>query len=499
MDSSSINGQPERIPTEITRSGVAEQTTDGFVRSIKLPTAIAINMTQMCGIGPFITIPLMVAAFGGPQAILGWVFGALLALADGLIWAELGAAMPGAGGTYIYLREAFQYRTGRLMPFIFTWTAVLFIPLIMSTGINGLVLYLGYLWPNMAQWQIDVVSFVLVGLVLFALYRRIESIGILANILFVIMLISIGTVIVAAFTHFNPALAFTYPSNAFTLDGHFFAGLGAGFIIGIYDYLGYNTTAYMGAEMRNPGRVIPWSIIISIAGMMLLYLALNIGVMGVVPWQVVAKSTSIASLVLETVWGKGVSSAVTVLILITAFGSVFAGLLGGSRVPYNAARDGVFLRQFGKLHPRYHFPHVAVIVMCVITAIASILPLGTIIAMLTAVIVIVQSLGQIAALTVLRRRQPELKRPYRMWLYPLFSIIALIGWVYVFVYSGLSGTQFILPIWTNPMVLAIGWTVLGIIAYLLWARFVEHTWPFGPKEIKEEYLEQSGEVEEASA
>ncbi len=499
MDSSSINGQPERIPTEITRSGVAEQTTDGFVRSIKLPTAIAINMTQLCGIGPFITIPLMVAAFGGPQAILGWVFGALLALADGLIWAELGAAMPGAGGTYIYLREAFQYRTGRLMPFIFTWTAVLFIPLIMSTGINGLVLYLGYLWPNMAQWQIDVVSFVLVGLVLFALYRRIESIGILANILFVIMLISIGTVIVAAFTHFNPALAFTYPSNAFTLDGHFFAGLGAGLIIGIYDYLGYNTTAYMGAEMRNPGRVIPWSIIISIAGMMLLYLALNIGVMGVVPWQVVAKSTSIASLVLETVWGKGVSSAVTVLILITAFGSVFAGLLGGSRVPYNAARDGVFLRQFGKLHPRYHFPHVAVIVMCVITAIASILPLGTIIAMLTAVIVIVQSLGQIAALTVLRRRQPELKRPYRMWLYPLFSIIALIGWVYVFVYSGLSGTQFILPIWTNPMVLAIGWTVLGIIAYLLWARFVEHTWPFGPKEIKEEYLEQSGEVEEASA
>jgi amino acid transporter len=302
-------------------------------------------------------------------------------------------------------------------------------------------------------------------------------------------------VIVASFTHFNPALAFSYPSNAFTLDGHFFAGLGAGLIIGIYDYLGYNTTAYMGAEMRNPGRVIPWSIIISILGMMVLYLALNIGVMGVVPWQVVAKSTSVASLVLETVWGKGISSVITVLILITAFASVFAGLLGGSRVPYNAARDGVFLRQFGKLHPRYHFPHVAVIVMCVITAIASILPLGTIIAMLTAVIVIVQSLGQIAALTVLRRRQPNLDRPYRMWLYPLFSIIALIGWVYVFVASGLSGTQFILPIWTNPMMLAIGWTVLGVIAYLLWARFVEHTWPFGPKEIKEEYLEQPVETE----
>ncbi|HKV57805.1 MAG TPA: APC family permease, partial [Ktedonobacteraceae bacterium] len=203
--------------------------------------------------------------------------------------------------------------------------------------------------------------------------------------------------------------------------------------------------------------------------------------------------------VLEQVWGKGVASVVTVLIIITAFASVFAGLLGGSRVPYNAARDGVFLRQFGRLHPRYHFPHVALIVMCVITAIGSFFNLAIVISMLTAVIVIVQSLGQIAALSVLRRRQPNLRRPYRMWLYPLFTIIALIGWVYVFVASGLnvsqSGTQFILPIWTNPMMLAIAWTVLGIIAFLLWARFVEHTWPFGPKEIKEEYLENPVEAE----
>src|SRR2546421_8032864 len=312
--------QPEEIPAGTTQSGAAEQPNKGFIRSVGLPTAIAINMTQMCGIGPFITIPLMVAAFGGPQAILGWIAGAIVALSDGLVWAELGAAMPGAGGTYIYLREAFQYRTGRLMPFIFSWTAVLFIPLIMSTGVIGLVAYLGYLWPGMNQLEIYLVSILVVAVVLFALYRRIESIGLLTRILFAIMLISIGTVIVASLTHFNPTLAFTYPPNAVTLSGGFFTGLGAGLIIGIYDYLGYNTTAYMGAEMRNPGRVIPWSIIISIAGMMLLYLALNIGVMGVVPWQAVAKSTSVASLVLETVWGKGVSSAVTVLILITAFG-----------------------------------------------------------------------------------------------------------------------------------------------------------------------------------
>src|SRR2546423_7674246 len=476
--------QPEEIPAGTTQSGAAEQPNKGFIRSVGLPTAIAINMTQMCGIGPFITIPLMVAAFGGPQAILGWIAGAILALADGLIWSELGAAMPGAGGTYIYLREAFQYRTGRLMPFIFSWTAILFIPLIMSTGVIGLVSYLGYLWPNMSWLEIHLVSLVVVGVVLFALYRRIESIGFLTRILFAIMLLSIGTVIVAALTHFNASLAFTYPSNAFTLNGAFFTGLGAGLLIGIYDYLGYNTTAYLGAEMRNPGRVIPWSIIVSILGIMVLYLALQIGVLGVVPWQGVAKSTSIASLVLEQVWGKGIANVVTVFIIITAFASVFAGLLGGSRVPFNAARDGVFLRQFGKLHPRYHFPHIALIVMCVITAIGSFFDLSTVISMLIAVLVLIQGIVQVVALTVLRRRQPNLRRPYRMWLYPLPSLIALVGWAYVYYSSG--------PV---PILFSLAWVAVGVVAYLLWARFVEHTWPFGPKEIKEEYLEQPAEAE----
>src|SRR5438270_6893966 len=199
VSSSNVNMQPEGVPAGTTQSGAVEQTNKGFVRSVGLPTAIAINMTQMCGIGPFITIPLMVAAFGGPQAILGWIAGAILALADGLIWAELGGAMPGAGGTYIYLREAFQYRTGRLMPFIFTWTAVLFIPLIMSTGINGLVLYLGYLCSNMSQWQIDLVSFALVGLVLFSFYLRIVSFSVFITILFIVMLVCICSVLFYSF------------------------------------------------------------------------------------------------------------------------------------------------------------------------------------------------------------------------------------------------------------------------------------------------------------
>src|ERR1700754_3662782 len=169
----------ERDPSAAATAATTPDTKadEGFERTIGLRQAVAINMTQMCGIGPFVTIPLMIATLGGPQAVFGWIVGALLALADGLVWAELGAAMPGAGGTYLYLREAFQYRTGRLLPFLFVWTAMFTIPLIMATGVIGLVQYLGYLIPNMSWLAIHAISVAVVALVVFALYRRIESIG----------------------------------------------------------------------------------------------------------------------------------------------------------------------------------------------------------------------------------------------------------------------------------------------------------------------------------
>src|SRR6059058_1712920 len=223
--------------------------------------ATAINMTQMCGIGPFVTIPAMVATMGGPQAMFVFLIGAIIALADGLVWAELGAAMPGAGGTYLYLREAFQYRTGRLMPFLFVWSAVLFIPLIMSTGIIGLVQYLGYLVPGVTDDAGTtplgkIIGIVITLIIVVALFRRIGQIGKLTTGLFVIMLIAVLATIIAAFSHFSGSQAFAFTPGAFSSagDGTFWGGLGAGLIIAIYDYLGYNTTAYLGGEVANPGR-----------------------------------------------------------------------------------------------------------------------------------------------------------------------------------------------------------------------------------------------------
>ncbi|SDU95258.1 Amino acid transporter [Microlunatus sagamiharensis] len=460
-------------PTTATTTG----TTGQFRRTVGTVGATAINMTQMCGIGPFVTIPLMVATMGGPQAILGWVVGALLALTDGLVWAELGAAMPGAGGTYLYLREAFQYRTGRLMPFLFVWTAMISIPLIMSTGVIGLVQYLGFFFPDMSWLAVHAIGVGVVALVMLALFRRIESIRVITTALWVVMLVTVVLTIAACYSHFSPDLAFDFPAGAFHLDGGFFTGLGAGLLIAVYDYLGYNTTAYMGDELKDPGRSMPRSIVFSILAMMVIYLTLNVGVMGAVPWRQVAESDSVASLAVTTNWGHTAAAVVTVLIIITAFGSVFAGLLGGSRVPYNAARDRVFFPVFARLAPKGGFPYVALAFMGVVTALGSLLDLSTVINMLTTVAVLVQSVAQVVALTVLRRRQPGLRRPYRQWLYPVPSLIALVGWVYVY----FSAT-------TLSILLSLGWIVVGVVAFLVWAR-VRRSWPFAPVEVHEAYLE----------
>jgi amino acid transporter len=470
-------------PTRSGAAGAAVPLQPGLERKIGPLQATAINMTQMCGIGPFVTIPAMVVTMGGPQAMFGWIIGAIIALADGLIWAELGASLPGAGGTYVYLREAFQYRTGRLMPFLFAWSAVLFIPLIMSTGIIGLVQYLGYLIPGVtdaggttALGKIIGVAIVLV--IVLALFRKIGQISKLTTGLFVIMLFAVLSVIVAAFSHFSGSQAFAFTPGAFTLsNGSFWTGLGAGLIIAIYDYLGYNTSAYLGGEVRKPGKTLPSSIIYSILGIMVLYFLLQVGVLGSLPLEQVKSATSVASAVMEQAWGTGVAKVITVFIVIAAVGSVFAGLLGGSRVPFEAARDKVFLPVFAKLHPRLNLPTAGVITMGVITAIGSLFTLTDVINAAVAVLVIIQSLAQVAAIVVLRRRQPTLKRPYKQWLYPIPTLIALVGWVYIF-YSATA-----LSIW-----LTVAWLAIGVVAFLIYAK-AEKVWPFGPKEIREQFLE----------
>jgi amino acid transporter len=222
----------------------------------------------------------------------------------------------------------------------------------------------------------------------------------------------------------------------------------------------------------------PKAIVLSVLGVMCIYLAMNIGILGVMPVKAIMNSKFIGSDVMAAAWGRPAAVAVTILILITAFASVYTGLLGASRLPFNAARDGMFFRSFGKLHQTLRFPHISLLVMGAVTAIATFFTLTTIISALIALTIWVQFIGQIAALTILRRKQPGLKRPYKQWLYPVPSIIALAGWIYIFQGAGWSAIRIMLA-----------WTGLGVVAFLIWAK-IEHTWPFGPKVIREQFLEE---------
>jgi amino acid transporter len=466
---------------------IAAPETPHFHKSIGLISATAINMNAMCGVGPFVTIPAMISVMGGPQAMLGWILGAVIAIADGMVWAELGAAMPGAGGTYLFLREAFQYRSGKLLPFLFVWTAILSLPLILSIGVVGFYQYLGSFVPDLSPVENHVIGLAMVVAVVALLYRRIESVPIINIVLWAVTIAAMGVTVVASFSHFDAGRAFDFPPN-WIGHGSFLSGLGGGLIIALYDYTGYGTVAYMGAELKNPGRVMPGSIIISILAIGALYLSMQVGLLGAAPWQELAKSTNVASMVVGKYWGHKGAILVSVLVMIAAAASIFTGLLGSSRVLFNAARDGVFFSSFGKLHPRLHFPHVALIVMGLIVAIGSFFAVPAIINMLTGVTVLIQSLGQVFALTVLRRRQPTLLRPYRQTLYPLPSLISLAGWSYAFV-----------ALDTLSIILSFAWVAVGCAAFLIYAR-ARKTWPWGPLEVREEFLEhQSANAAETNS
>jgi amino acid transporter len=444
-----------------------------LLRRFGLLESIALNMTNMLGIGPFITIPLLLSALGGPQAMLGWLVALVITISDGMIWSELGASMPGSGGSYVYLREGYGRQTfGRLMGFLFIWQFILSGPLEIASGYIGFTQYLGYIWKNIDRTQSIIVIVVLGALNIALLYRKITFIGKLTVSLWIGAILTTSAVIITGALNFNPSLAFDFPPGAFNFSLGFFLGLGAATRIGIFDYLGYYDICYIGDEVRNPGRTIPRSVIISVIAVALIYIAINFSVIGVVPWREVVpadqhpESNFVVSIFMERIYGASVATIFTGMVLWTAFGSVFALLLGYSRVPYAAAIDGYFFKVFARLHPRKNFPYVSLVVLGIIAIVCSFFTLGIVIDALITTRILIQFVGQILAVSLLRKNQPDMKRPYRIWLYPIPNLLALFGWMFVFAT-------------TNWLIIAFGLAtlLLGIVCFFLWSRHTKQ-WPF---------------------
>jgi basic amino acid/polyamine antiporter, APA family len=484
--------------------GAEEQTTSGaapqLIRGMGLGTATSLNMLDMIGVGPFITMPLIVSAMGGPQAMLGWVLGAGFAVCDGLVWAELGAAMPGSGGSYRYLKEIYGPNgLGRLISFLFIWQLSFSAPLSIASGCLGLAGYAAYFWPGLehvyflhaanahiplvgnlqVSWVATTGTVIAVGACLFAvflLYRRITAIGQLSKLLWVVVMGTIGWIIFAGLTHFNRALAFDFPAGAFTFSRGFFNGLGSAMLIATYDYWGYYNVCFLGDEVKDPGRNIPRALLLSILLVACLYIVMNLSILAVVPWREMMAANGansglyVVSLFMQKIYGSWAARAVTGLVMWTAFASVFSLMLGYSRVPYAAALDGNYFRAFAKVHPEHHFPYVSLVSLGVVAAIFCFLRLADVIAALVVIRIMLQFLVQAIGVIVLRVRRPDMPRPFRMWFYPLPALIASVGFGYILFVrvNALKEIRYALVI-----------LILGIAIYMARA-WRNSEWPFAP-------------------
>ena len=420
-------------------------------RGLSTGSALGLNVIDMVGVGPFVTLPLIVGVMGGPQAMLGWLMGAALSLCDGLVWSELGTAYPEAGGSYAYLKHLYGERgLGRIFAFLYAWQVLFSAPLSIASGCIGFSQYLSFFAPKAVQpfaatkfWGVPLVlsgqTLMAMGACVIALLlldRSIGFIGRVARWLGLAVGLTLVFLIVAGLTHFNPRLAFDFPAGAFHLGGGFVAGLGAGMLISAYDYWGYYNVCFLGAEVRDPERTIPRAVLGAIAIVGTLYLLMNISVLGVLPWREMATESSGArmftmAVFMERIYGHRAASVVVVLIALAAMASVFALLMGYSRIPYAAARDGNFPAWFGVLHPKHQIPRRALLTLGAVTLVCCIFRLQEVITTLVVVRILFQFLLQGVAVLLPKHRRERKERGFRMPLYPLPVLLALSGFGFI--------------------------------------------------------------------
>ncbi len=427
----------------------------------------ALNMIDMVGIGPFVVLPLVIKTLGGPLFLWAWVLGAFVSLIDAFVWAELGAAFPQAGGSYNFLKISYgEQRWGRLLSFLYVWQTLIQAPLVIASGSIGFAQYASYLMP-LDEWQRKAVSGGVVLVIIVLLYRKIDSVGKIGLVMWGAVLLTLGWIIIGGLSNARIPFSETFQSVGSVSGGLLAAGLGQASVKTIYCYLGYYNVCHLGSEIQRPTRNIPLSMFISILGIAGLYLLMNLSVVSVVPWQIAQESTFIVSTFVETIYGSDAARLATVLVLLVAFSSLFAVLLGYSRVPYAAAIDGQFFSIFARLHPTRQFPYVSLLFLGGLGFMFSLLfRLGDVITAILAMRIVIQFVGQAVGLLLLHRRRAVANFPFRMPLYPIPVIVAIGVWLFIFFSTGLS---FMLS----------GLTVIGagIIAFLLSAG-VRKQWPF---------------------
>lgn len=438
------------------------QTNTQLQRSLSLTQATAINMIDMVGIGPFVTIPFIVGLMQGPLCILAWLLGALLAYMDGMVWSELGAKWPEAGGSYVFLQKLFSPKWGKLMAFLFIWQTVIQAPLVVASGAIGFSQYLSFLLP-LDDLQKKMVSGGLVILLVILLYRNIKSIGKISVVLWAITGGTILWLILSGIGHFNASQAFDLHLPKDGLNALFLVALGQSSLKAVYSYLGYYNVCHLGAEIKEPSKNIPRSIFISITGIAILYLGMQITLLGVLPWQQIASSDFVISTYFNHIYNHSVAQIATVLVLCIALASLFSVILGYSRIPYAAALNGDFFPVFAKVHPRHNFPHISLLTLGAIAFIFSLLfRMAEVITAIITMRILVQFVAQAIGIILLHYKRKNEVFPFRMPLFPIPAIISITIWLFILLSSEVQFIAF-----------ALGIILIGIILYKIKQRITD--------------------------
>ena len=441
---------------------------DDSSRRMGLFGACTSNMLNMIGVGPFLSIPLVLVAMHGSKVLLAWILGAAISLCDGLVWAELGSAMPYSGGPYFYLRQAFGIQSyGKAASFLVLWATVLTAPLLIASGAVGFSQYFHYLWPALHHAALCTIAMAVCLINVVLLYRRITTISIISIGLWILVIGTIVWIIVGGATHIPSALGEQIGAGYPVLDGVFWKGVGAATLIAVYDYAGYYNVCLIGGELKRPERTIPYAIVISILLVAILYIAMNLAIIGVLPVQQSMHSNAIVADYMQAVYSAKYAKVADVLILVASFASVFAILLGYSRIPFAAAKEGEFFSIFARVHPTKNFPHISLVILGAFSACACMLSLSTLISLVIVIQTMVQFLAQCVAVVLLRRQHAGGNNPtFRMPLYPLPAVIAFMGWLLILISSGV-----------NNILSAFAITLAGVVAFLYKSR-QEQAWPF---------------------
>lgn len=438
-------------------------------RAIGFWGGLSANVLNMIGIGPFVTIPLALSALAGPSVLLGWIAGAVLCLCDGLVWAELGSTIPESGGPYHYLREAYgRDKAGRLFGFLYLWQTLLTAPLSIGSAAVGFAQYAGFLIPSLGDTGRALIAAGLCLLNTAVLYRRVGQIQRLSVLVSVIVVAACAWIVFSGITHFDMAVARGFFETTMPSSHGFWLGLGAVSLIAVYDYGGYNNVCMLGGEVRNPRRTIPMAVLVSIPLVAVLYMGLNLSILGVLPWAQAAHSKAVVADFMQAIHGSAGGTLAVLLILLASWGSALVVLLGYSRVPYAAAADGQFFPVFARLHPRGGFPTVSLLFVGATSAAACFLSLEHLIATLMVTQILFQYIAQCFAVVALRRRRaaPDV---FRMPLYPVPLVISVVGWLYLVATAA-----------TSSIVAAVVAVFAGTLLFLWQARRTQ-TWPFLPR------------------